>query len=494
MSESINIFDSIKQLIIEKFDIILTAVKQRREALFNELETIRVAYNSKNESKLNTFYELEQMRVQMTAMYVHQNRAAQVQEAAIRPINEEIEAIKLTLTDRDYTLEFQLNIPEIVSLITSLGMLVESNYGTLEKPPVVPPRTPNVSRSSSPTLQDKRVSVPMIESMKFYPKPNLRSSHSCSADNRELDILEYEEVELATVIPRVISNPQICEKPQMPIRTSVFSNKQRPIYTTCERGDGQQNIRTPMGLVYHRKRGEGLIYVLDLGLHKILVLSENGEFVSEFGQNVLERPVAIATCEDSCFVIDEALNAVVKYRLSDYVIIGSRRYRMGSHFGEMSQPKGLDSDSREFLFIADSGNNRVCMLDSSLLFVKILFDGKLQSPQDVKIIDGNIYVLDRNPVNCLHSFTRSGIPIQSVISRGNTLPSFLCSDSSGKKVIISDQVSIRMFSLDGDPICIIGEHVLGWDSGVSEPMGLCVTKDNIVVCAYARGEDALYFY
>ena len=491
MSEKTNIFYLVKQEILQKFEAILTAVKQRQETLINNLELIRAVYNSKQESKLNTLQELEQMRSQMAAMYIRQNRAAQVQEAALRPINEEIGAIKVTLSDPDYKLMFQLDTLDITGIIESLGALVESEYGSLENPPAVPPRTPNLSRSSSPNLSfaEKHISIPNIESIDLYPKQNV--SRSYSHEKQPLNLHEYEEIEFATVIPRSVSNTPVSDKPPVPYRTSISSNKSKPIFSTCERGDEEQNIRSPKGLAYHYR--EGHIYIVDHGLHKILVVSDNGEFVCEFGQNVLERPVSIAICEDFCYICDEALNAVVKYRLSDYTLVASRRYRVGAKFGEMSLPRGLDSDSREFLFIADSGNNRVCMLDSSLLFVKLLFEGILESPQDVKIIDNNIYVLDRNPLSCLHSFTRAGIPIQSVISIGHTLPSFFCSDFYGN-IMISDHVSIRVFSLDGAPICTVGEQLRVWDNGVSEPMGLCATRDNKVVCAYSRGENALCFY
>ena len=491
MSECGNIFDSIKNSIFEKFDIFITAMKQRRDALITELEQHRVTYNSKHESRLRTLQELEEMRSQMTAMYVHQNRAALIQEAALKPINEEIKAIKVTLTDQDYKLEFQLDTNEINVLIQSLGKLVETEYMSLGKPPAVPPRTPNPSRSSSPTFPaiEKRKSAAIIESKDLNSKLKLASSRSYGRDERNSNIQEYEEIDFAFVIPRGISSPEICQKPNLPVRKSMYSNKQQPIYTTCERGEDYQNLQLPMGIAYRNRN----IYIVDHGLHKILVVSENGEFVCEFGQNILERPVAITLCEEFCYISDEALNSIVKYRLRDYVIASSKRYRMGGNVGELSLPKGLDLDSKEFIYLADCGNNRVCMLDSSLLFVKVLFDGLLQSPQDVKVIEDNIYVLDRNPVSCLHSFTRAGNPIQSVISKGTTLPSFLCSDSCGQ-VIISDGVSIRVFSLDGNLVGAIGEQILGWDSGVSEPMGICVTRDSKVVCAYSRGDNALCFY
>ena len=43
-----------------------------------------------------------------------------------------------------------------------------------------------------------------------------------------------------------------------------------------------------------------------------------------------------------------------------------------------------------------------------------------------------------------------------------------------------------MFSLDGKRICKVGEDTIALEDGVRGPTGVCVSKDNKVVCAFTR--------
>ncbi|KAI6647279.1 Cell surface protein [Oopsacas minuta] len=488
-------FTSVRNQIIENFEYIFRLLVGRREDILRQLQSLQISYESKLDSKLQTMKELEDMRKQMAAMYIHQNRAAQVQEAALLPINKEIQAIKLTLDE--YKIDFKLDLNTFEYSICNLGEIVESEYSSLDVVPKVPPRT-NISRSNSPSCNSpgEYLSTSAIEDNTFL-RPNIKRAISIpNHSGSRKRISDRGKVDLCTVIPRVVSSPQICEKPQLSY-SFPFNKRKKPIFATCERGYESEELQSPMGLVYHPRYD--CIYVVDQVLRKVLVLSSKGDFLMEFGHDFLVKPISIAVRDGFCCITDEGLNGVVKYKLFENLLTKDiASFPQGSGHGELSGPKGLDFDSNFCIYIADSGNNRVCILDPNMIFLKGIFEGIFQSPQDVKIINEIIYVLDRSSLNCLHSFTQSCNPVQSVISPKNDVnsPSFFCSDFTGKYLFFTDQITdnVKVFSLDGDPICKVGENTIEWEAGVIEPTGVCVTKDNKVVCAFGKGESVICFY
>ena len=251
----------------------------------------------------------------------------------------------------------------------------------------------------------------------------------------------------------------------------------------------------PMGMVYNLR--DDCIYIVDQLLHKILVLSSNGEYIMEFGSNVLSKPHSIAVFENYCCVSDEALNGVVRFDLCSNLMTGKvAAFPEGNGTGELSKPKGMGFDRKKFLYLADSGNDRICILDEKLL-IRMVFNAAFQSPQDVKIAKGIIYVLDCNASSCIHIFALSGTPIGSIISSQRDVfsPAFFCLDFTGY-LFLSDGATngVDVFSLDGKPVCKVGEDTIAWEDGVKGLTGVCVTKDSKVVCAYSRGESVICFY
>ena len=120
-----------------------------------------------------------------------------------------------------------------------------------------------------------------------------------------------DEMEFTTVIPRAVSNPQLARSHS--IGVSPYSNKRKPIFASCDRGYGQQELISPMGMVYHYR--DNCIYIVDQLLHAVLVLSSNGEYIMEFGSNVLIKSHSIAVFNHHCCVSDESLDGIVWFDL-----------------------------------------------------------------------------------------------------------------------------------------------------------------------------------
>ena len=375
-------------------------------------------------------------------------------------------------------MNFKLDTNLVERFIGNLGEIIEPIYNTVATPPALPPRPISSSKS-----------VPYCEATGGLPLPPKRALTLSRAPSPEV----MDEVEFTTVIPRAVSNPQLARA--LSIGVSPYNNKRKPIFASCDRGYEQQELISPMGMVYHYS--DNCIYIVDQLLHKVLVLSSNGEYRMEFGNNVLIKPHSIAVFNHHCCVSDESLNGIVWFDLCSSFMIGKVvSFPEGAGTAELSKPKGIAFDAKKFLYIADSGNDRISILDEQLS-IKLVFSGTFQSPQDVKIMNEIIYVLDCNPWSCIHVFTLSGTPIRSIISskRDYSFPAFFCFDFSGYLFISDGSTNgVSVFSLDGKQICEVGEDTIAWEDGVKGPTGVCVTKDNKAVCAFSRGESVICFW
>ena len=102
-----------------------------------QLQLIYSNLISSIDSKLKTMQELERMRENMETVFTQQNRASLVQQAALLPINKEIESIQASL--QEYKMNFKLDTKLVERFIGNLGEIIEPIYNTVATPPVLPP-------------------------------------------------------------------------------------------------------------------------------------------------------------------------------------------------------------------------------------------------------------------------------------------------------------------------------------------------------------------
>ena len=103
------------------------------------------------------------------------------------------------------------------------------------------------------------------------------------------------------------------------------------------------------------------VYITDSGDRRILVVSFEGKFLSQFGQDILECPWGIAVSEACIFV------ALFQFNKDNHSLETSTR-TIGSEEEQLKNPGGLSIDKNGDIFIADTKKNRVTILDASLQF------------------------------------------------------------------------------------------------------------------------------
>ena len=222
---------------------------------------------------------------------------------------------------------------------------------------------------------------------------------------------------------------------------------------------------------------------------RISVFSERGEFLTSFKPQDMMEPYGLAIHGDYLYVTDTWLHAIFQFKMEPQFSLVTKRGNKGSRIGEFDNPLNLTVSTNGDVYVADSNNNRVQILNSSLQHLRSLTEQRIQSPRDINLTAGEVYVLcGDNP--CLHVFSHAGERLRSLVSGGDqiqvTYPRYFCLDAA-ENIIISDLSAhrIKIFSKEGNLINTLGEegHQLGM---LYCPTGLAITKElSLVVVSYS---------
>ena len=261
-----------------------------------------------------------------------------------------------------------------------------------------------------------------------------------------------------------------------------YTTKKKPVASAVKLGTGNNELQIPRGLALDEITRK--VYIADLGNICVKVLSFQGEFLTQFGQDVLRRPYGIAVTEEFIFVTDYTHHSLFQFNKDTLQPI-NRAGTEGGAEGELNAPKGLCVDRNGDVFIADCWNNRVSVFSGNLLFKSCIGTGIFNLPLDVKLSPDALVVLDWSP-NCVRIFSRSGDLLTSCVSQGYEQkclvyrPSFFCLDPD-MNILISDwgHDTIKIFTHSGELIHALGKK--GKSRGeLIEPCGIAVSHSGTI--------------
>ena len=261
-----------------------------------------------------------------------------------------------------------------------------------------------------------------------------------------------------------------------------YSLRREPVLTAGKWGTGVNELRA-MGLAIDASNE--FIYVADYDNKRVQIVSFKGDFIKRFGQDKLMKPWGIAITSEYIYVTDTGLHALFQFNKNNFELL-NRTGTKGQTDGQFNGPTGLCTDNSGDVYVADTGNNRVCIFSNDFQFKSKLGIGQLDIPRDVKLTpDCQVVVLDWSP-ECVHFYSRDGQLLSSCVSQGEGPeylvyePSFLCMDPAGY-IIVSDwgNHSIKILSEHGHLMHTIGRK----GDGIGElryPNGISVSKSGII--------------
>ena len=266
-----------------------------------------------------------------------------------------------------------------------------------------------------------------------------------------------------------------------------YSLMKEPVLTAGKKGKGDNELNA-IGIAIDEDNK--LIFIADFGNSRVQIVSFEGQFMTRFGQDTLERPYGITVSTEHVFITDIGLDALLKFDRNSYKLV-IRTGTEGSEDGQFNSPNGLCIDYNGDVLVADRDNNRISVFSKDLIFISNIGIGQLKDPKDVKLTpDSLVVVLDRS-LKCVHFYSKNGHLLNSCVSRGQGpdclvyLPTFFCLDLAGN-IMISDRGNhtIKIFSQSEQLIHTIGRE----GEGIGEfmyPYGICISKiGTIFVISY----------
>ena len=164
---------------------------------------------------------------------------------------------------------------------------------------------------------------------------------------------------------------------------------------------------------------------------------------------------------NNLYVTDDVVHAVFHLKIEADFRLVVRLESRGSGLRQFDEPSQLSISTNGDVYIADTNNNRIQILDSSLHPIREVTDPSMHKPCDLKLTTEEIYVISPNKFPCVHVFNHTGHKIRSIITHGRgmkvTRAYFFCLDTKNN-LLISDcwDHRIKIFSNDGSLLHTIG--------------------------------------
>ena len=311
-----------------------------------------------------------------------------------------------------------------------------------------------------------------------------------------LDIPVEVQLELKCVtreLERSIS--RLGEIAEVSVYVPHYATCHTPVVATGKEGDAPGEFDYPQGVAIHEETHH--IFVVNRANHRVEIFSETGEFFHQLGVGQLSEPWGIAIHGDSVYVSCNGDHTVSKFSLTELCLV-RRIGGYGSDNGQFIIPRQLTTDPIGRVFIADWGNDRICIHDPDLNHLRNITHPSMSDPFDVKVSRDRLYVLCPRNNPCLHVLTLEGDKLHSLITCGEGMdvlyPPFFCLDSLNNFVFSDwESHSIRVFSPEGNLLHTIGGE--GDEQGMLYgPTGVAVTPNGRLVCMSLNDYGLQIFY
>ena len=292
-----------------------------------------------------------------------------------------------------------------------------------------------------------------------------------------------------------VSISRLGEIVQVPGHLPEYATFQMPTVATGKKGKAPGELYGPYGVAINEFTTQ--LFVANCVNDRIEIFSETGEYLNQLRDGQLRGPYGIAIHGNSLYVSGFLSHSISKYSLTDFSLV-KRVGKGGSNNGEFKRPLQLTTDPSGCVFIADSGNNRICVLDTELDHQRNITHQAMAGPSDVTVSHDRIYVLCPRNNPCMLVLSLGGDMLHSLISRGEGMdvldPWFFCLDTNSNFVISDTGThSIRVFSPAGDLLHSIGRE--GHQQGMFyKPHGIAIAPNGRLVCVSGNRDYSLQIF
>ncbi len=278
--------------------------------------------------------------------------------------------------------------------------------------------------------------------------------------------LEYNSKEQMLVLDRATS------------QVKIYSSSGDFLFSIGREGTGEGELSNPSDLSVDRNDD---IYIVDKNNNRISVFNSVGNFIRNFGQGKLNSPTSLDIHGDSVYVLDTGNSRIQVFSKKGELNHTIGRFGIGPN--EFRYPNGLMIDSDGYIWVADTGNNRIVKLDKDEQLLSIGRKGASVSPRGITSIDGYLYVAESSSDFVNVYSTTTGEYVQSIGSQGTESTNLNhptdCNITNRGDLVVADSGNnrIQIYSLSGDHLFGFGEY--GSNAGqFNNPQGIGIDQNS----------------
>ena len=128
------------------------------------------------------------------------------------------------------------------------------------------------------------------------------------------------------------------------------------------------------------------IYVAegDYNFARVSIFSESGEYSKSYTNEEMKKLWGITIHGNNLYVTDDVVHAVFHLKIEADFRLVARLGNRGYGIRQFNEPRQLSISTNGDVYIADTNNNRIQILDSSLHPIRKVTHPSMHSPYDVK--------------------------------------------------------------------------------------------------------------
>ena len=270
------------------------------------------------------------------------------------------------------------------------------------------------------------------------------------------------------------------------VRNYTKLSKPAKVFGTFGKGKGE--FTNPRGVVIDNENQR--IFIADCSNSRIQVWSLEGEYLSEFGRDILNGPWEIVLCDHSIYISDYAGHFLSKWCLDTFTFIKKSNTSEGPAPAQLPHPSGLDIDEEE-LFVVELRNKRISVFDLNLEFKRIMANNAIDLSFCLRVRNNTIYIVEWTGVIKLFSKTDQllkTIPKLPVFS--NDIYHF--NFDSQLNFLITDYSNNSLFILSPEADLI---HSISFtEFNLKNPFGIDMMKDEKIVICFCSGYNPVAIF
>ena len=223
-----------------------------------------------------------------------------------------------------------------------------------------------------------------------------------------------------------------------------YKERSRPVISTGGVGCWGGEFKHPWGVAVDYTTD--CIYVADCKNNRVQVLNGNGEFLFDFGHDLMDNPIFITIDRDIVFV--SQISCLMVYNLNGNFIKQIGNIESGER--QLVHPRGVAVEKANgHIYVCDYFNNRIQLFGSEGMRISTV---SIKCPVDIIITSDEIFVFS-NQKPFLYTFDHnfSSITVSENICEYLRRPNGFCIDKLGN-ICFSDFNAIFVFNRNGELI------------------------------------------